>query len=134
MNRIQLIGHVGQDVEFKNLPSGQSVANFSIATNYSYTDKTGKKVAETDWHKITAWGKLAELSSKYLSKGSKVFVAGRSKTTKFEDKDGGKREKTEIILSEIEFLEKNENANSAQNAEAVNNHHAVAEPVDDLPF
>ena len=107
MNKAILIGRLGKDPELKSTPSGTAVANFSMATTERYTDKQGEKQEQTEWHRITVWGKLAEICNEYLSRGSQVALEGRIQTRDWEDKDGNKRYTTEIIANNVEFLGSN---------------------------
>jgi single-strand DNA-binding protein len=102
-NRVQLIGHVGQEPEIKNLESGK-LANLSIATNENYTNAKGEKIEQTEWHRITAWGKTAEIIEKYVSKGKEIAIEGKLSHRNYEDKDGIKRYVTEIVATEILLL------------------------------
>jgi single-strand DNA-binding protein len=104
-NRVQLIGHVGQEPEIKNLESGR-VANFTIATNENYTNAKGEKVEQTEWHRITAWGKTAEIIEKYVTKGKEIAVEGKLTHRSYDDKDGNKRYVTEILVLELLLLGK----------------------------
>lgn len=105
LNKVMLIGHLGQDPELRYLPtSGQPVSGFSIATDESFTGKDGSRQQRTDWHQVVVYGKLAETCSKYLGKGRQVYVEGRLRTREFEDKSGGKRQRTEIIAQRVQFL------------------------------
>ena len=89
----------------RNLPSGQSAVEFSLATNGSFTDKQGEKQERVEWHHIVAFGKLAEVCNEFLKKGRHVYVEGRLRTRQFEMKNnGGKRERTEIVASRVQFL------------------------------
>ena len=97
INKVILVGNLGKDPELSYLPSGQSVAKFSLATSRSYKDKNGELKEETEWHNIVAWGKLGELAAQMLSKGKKVYVEGRLQTNSWEGTDGAKRSRTEII-------------------------------------
>lgn len=115
VNKVILIGSLGKDVEFKRTPSGQCVANFSIATSEKYTDKNGDKKENTEWHSIVVWGKLAELANQYLSKGKSVYIEGKLTTRSWDDKDGNKRYKTEIVANSLQFLSKSEPNNSFTN-------------------
>jgi single-strand DNA-binding protein len=85
-------------------PSGAAVANFSVATNESWTDKTGQKQERTEWHKVVVWGKLAELCNQYLQKGRQVYVEGRLQTRQWQDKDGQTKYTTEIQAQTVQFL------------------------------
>lgn len=104
VNKVILVGNLGRDPELKHLPSGQPICQFSIATSESYTDKAGQKQEKTEWHRIVAWEKLAEVCGKYLGKGSKVYVEGKLQTREWDDKDGVKRYQTEIVAHKVKFL------------------------------
>ena len=105
MNKAILIGNLGKDPEIRYTPSGTAVANFSIATSESWTDKeSGEKRERTEWHRIVAWGKLAEICGEYLHKGKQVYVEGRIQTRDWEDNDGVKRYTTEIIINQMLML------------------------------
>ena len=105
MNKAILIGNLGKDPEIRYTPSGTAVANFSIATSESWTDKeSGDKRERTEWHRIVAWGKLAEICGEYLHKGKQVYVEGRIQTRDWEDNDGVKRYTTEIIINQMLML------------------------------
>ena len=102
-NRVQLIGHVGQEPEIKNFENGK-LANLSIATNENYTNAKGERVEQTEWHRITAWGKTAEIIEKNVSKGKEIAVEGKLSHRSYDDKDGIKRYVTEIVANEILLL------------------------------
>ncbi|WP_432222652.1 single-stranded DNA-binding protein [Flavobacterium sp. TMP13] len=103
-NRVQLIGHVGQDPEVKTLEGGRKVANITVATNDRYTNDKGEKVEQTEWHRLTAWGKTAELIEKYVTKGKEVAVEGKLTHRSYDDKNGEKRYITEVLISELQLL------------------------------
>lgn len=103
-NRVQLIGHLGQDPEIKTLESGKKVANFTIATNDSFKNTEGQKVEETTWHNIVAWNGLAERAAKFLKKGKEVAIDGRIVYRSYEDKKGVTKYVTEVVLNEMLFL------------------------------
>lgn len=103
VNKVILIGHLGGDPEAKAV-GDKTVCQFSIATNESWTDKSGNKQEKVEWHKIVVWGKLADNCAKYLSKGREVFVEGRIQTRTYDDKEGIKRYMTEIVANEVKFL------------------------------
>lgn len=110
VNKAQIIGTLGRDPEMKYMPNGNAVVTVSVATDESYNDKnTGQKVEATEWHRMTAFGKLAEIIGQYLKKGSKAYFEGKLKTNEYE-KDGIKRYSTEIIISEMMMLDSNPNA------------------------
>lgn len=105
VNKAILIGTLGRDPETKYLPNGNLVATLSIATDESYNDKqTGQKVEKTEWHRVTAFGKLAEIIAQYLTKGSKAYFEGKLRTNEYE-KDGIKRYSTEIVANEMTMLD-----------------------------
>src|SRR5579884_2290782 len=105
VNKVILIGNLGRDPEVRYLPSGNPVANFSIATSESYTDRNGTKQDRTDWHNIVVYGKQAELCGQYLKKGRQVYIEGRITNRQYEAKDGsGKRYRSEIVAQRVQFL------------------------------
>lgn len=103
-NQVQLIGHVGQDPEIKTFEGEKKLAQLSIATNDVYKNDKGDKVEETQWHRISAWGKTADLIEKYVTKGKEVAVQGKLRHRSYEDKNGDKRYVTEIVVSELVLL------------------------------
>lgn len=106
VNRAIIIGRVGRDPELRSTPSGQAVANFSVATDETYTSKDGQKVEKTEWHRIVAWGKTAEFCGNYLSKGRLVYIEGKIETRKWVDKDGVEKYTTEIKADRVQGLDK----------------------------
>lgn len=104
VNKAILIGNLGADPEVRVTPSGMSVANFRIATNESWTDKSGQKQERTEWHRIVAWGKLAEVCGEYLKKGRQAYVEGRLQTREWADKEGKKNYTTEVVATTVQFL------------------------------
>ena len=120
INKVILIGHLGADPEVRYTAGGQGVANFNIATGDNWTDKnSGQKQERTEWHRIVAWGKLAELCGQYLNKGRQVYVEGRLQTRSWEDKDGVKRYTTEIVAQGIQFLGAGAGAGTGTNRTAM---------------
>jgi len=106
INKAILIGNLGQDPEVRHTSSGAATTSFSIATTRTYKDKTGQKQQETQWHKVVTWGKLAEFCGEYLSKGRSVYVEGRIEYRTWEDKEGNKRNTTEIVADTVNFVGK----------------------------
>ncbi|MBP9802057.1 single-stranded DNA-binding protein [Patescibacteria group bacterium] len=105
LNKVNLIGNLTQDPELKNLPSGQGLTAFNLATNYIWYDaKSKEKKTRADFHKIVAWGHLADIITTYLKKGSKVYVEGRLQNRTWDDKEGKKHYLTEIIASDLIML------------------------------
>ena len=105
-NKVQLIGHLGQDPEIINLESGKTLAKFSIATNESYKNAQGEKVENTYWHNVVAWGKTAEIIEKYVTKGKEVAIEGKLTNRTYETKEGEKRYVTEVVVNELLMLGK----------------------------
>ncbi len=105
LNKVMLIGRLGQDPEIRYTQSGSSVANVTIATNDYWTDKQGGKQERTEWHSLVLWGKLADLAQSYLKKGSQVYVEGRLQTRDWEDQQGQKHYKTEVVVTTMQFLD-----------------------------
>ena len=101
-----LLGNLTRDPELRYTPSGQPVTSMSVATNRSWVDASGDKKDAVEYHDIVVWGKMAELASQYLSKGRKVLVVGRLQTRNWEGQDGAKRQKTEIVATDINFVDK----------------------------
>jgi len=115
INKAILIGRLGSDPEIRYTPSGVAVANFSVATSEEWKDKdTGEKKERTEWHRIVAWRRLGEICGEYLSKGKQVYVEGRIQTSSWEDKDGNKRYKTEIVANDVQFLGSRDMSDSAR--------------------
>lgn len=117
VNKVIILGRLGQDPELKYTPSGAAVCNFSLATSESWTDKnSGQKNEKTEWHRVVVWGKLAELCNQYLSKGRQAFVEGKLQTRSWDDKDGNKRYTTEISATTVQFIGANQGADVNQSA------------------
>ncbi len=104
VNKVILIGNLGRDPEIRYTTSGQAVANFTIATTEVRTNKDGKRDEFTEWHRIVAWGRLAEICGEYLSKGKTVYIEGALRTRSWEDKEGKKRWTTEVIAQNMQML------------------------------
>ena len=104
VNKAILIGNLGAPPELRYTPGGQAVANFRIATNEKWTDKSGQAQERTEWHRIVVWGKLAELCNQYLVKGRQVFVEGRLQTREWMDKENHKNYTTEVVAQQVTFL------------------------------
>jgi len=114
VNKVQIIGTLGRDPEMKFLPNGNAVVTVSVATDESYNDKnSGQKVERTEWHRMTAFGKLAEIIGQYLKKGSKAYFEGKLKTNEYE-KDGIKRYSTEIVVNDMMMLDGRQDAGASQ--------------------
>ena len=104
VNKVILVGNLGRDPELRYTQSGQAVANFSVATTDRWNSKEGQREERTEWHRIVAWGKTAELCAQYLSKGRSVYIEGRIQSREWEDREGQKRNTTEIVAQTVQFL------------------------------
>lgn len=141
INKVILVGNLGNAPEIRHTPGGQTVANFSIATSESWTDKaTSQKQERTEWHRIVAFRRLAEIIEQYVSKGSKVYVEGRLQTRKWQGQDGIDRYSTEIIADQLEILSSRDPGTAA--AQQPRPAHSTPQPDlgpvpdfdDDIPF
>jgi single-strand DNA-binding protein len=130
LNKVMIIGNLGADPEMRFAPSGSPVTSFTIASSRIFTTKDGEKKQETEWFTVVAWDKLAENCNQFLSKGRKAYVEGRLKTRSWEDKEGVKHYKTEVIASQVIFLDRSGSAplpeESAEGGEEI--------PPEELPF
>lgn len=104
LNKAMLIGHLGRDPEIRYLPSGDAVASLNISTTETWKDKSGQKQEKTEWHRVSMFGRLAEIAGQYLKKGSQVYIEGRLETRKYTDKDGAEKYATEIKVNELKML------------------------------
>ena len=105
INKVIIVGNLGQDPETRYMPSGSAVTNFTVATNESWKDKqTGEQKDRTEWHRVAMFNRLAEVAAEYLRKGSQVYIEGKLRTRKWQDKDGQDRYTTEIIADEMQML------------------------------
>mgnify|MGYP006295184259 CR=1 FL=1 len=107
VNKVMLIGNLGQEPELRYTGSGTAVCNMSLATNETYTNRDGEEVQNTEWHRIVAWGRLGEICNEYLDKGSQVYFEGQLQTRSWEDRDGNTRYTTEVKAQEMMFLDSN---------------------------
>jgi single-strand DNA-binding protein len=117
LNKVQLIGNLTRDPELRFTPQGTAVCSFGLATNRSWTTDSGEKREETEFHKIVAWAKLAELCSQLLFKGRRIYVEGRLQTRKWTTQDGQPRTTTEIVIDDMIILDSKYNAGGEENAE-----------------
>jgi len=105
VNKVILVGNLGRDPETRYMPDGAAITNVSVATSFQWNDKTsGEKKEETEWHRVVFRGKLAEIAGEYLKKGSQVYVEGRLRTRKWQDKDGQDRYTTEVVAERMQML------------------------------
>ncbi len=137
VNKVILVGNLGRDPELRYTPNGTPVANFTMATSDRWTDPSGEKKERTEWHRIVVWGKQAEVVSQYLKKGRQVYIEGAIQTREWQDREGNKRQTTEIRALRVQLLGKPEDRQAgAAPAPATEE---VAEPEsgfgdDDVPF
>lgn len=143
VNKVTLIGNLGNDPELRSTQSGSAVANITLATSESWRDKETQETKErVEWHRVIFFGRLAEVVNEYLRKGSQVYVEGRIQTRKWQDKDGNDRYTTEIVANEMQMLgsrgsnsESPTNQQSASNSQPASQSAIVNEPFDDdIPF
>jgi len=105
VNKVILVGNLGRDPQVRTTPSGQPVADFTLATNRKWKDKNGQRQEQTEWHSIVCWGRQAEVAGQYLTKGKQIYVEGRLQTRSWDDKQTGeKRYKTEVICENFQML------------------------------
>jgi single-strand DNA-binding protein len=104
VNKVILVGNLGRDPEVRYLPSGDAVANVTLATTETWKDKSGEKQEQTEWHRVAMFGKTAEIAGEYLKKGSQVYIEGRLQTRKWTDKEGQERYTTEIRCDRMQML------------------------------
>jgi single-strand DNA-binding protein len=141
VNKVILVGNLGADPEVRYTPSGTKVTSFRIATTGNRKDKDGNWQKQTEWHPIVTFGKLADVCGEYLAKGKQVYVEGRLQTSSWEDKDGQKRFKTEIIASDMKMLGSKggakageDQAGGGQTGGQAGGDYTGPAPDDDIPF
>jgi len=106
LNKVQIIGRLGRDVELRQAQGGTSIASFTVATDESYTARDGQRVEQTEWHRVSVFGKQAELCGKFIGRGSLVYVEGKLRTRKWTDQSGQERSSTEINADRVQFLDR----------------------------
>ncbi|MCA3000197.1 MAG: single-stranded DNA-binding protein [Rhodocyclaceae bacterium] len=104
VNKVILVGHLGRDPETRYMPDGGAICNISVATTSAWKDKSGEKQEQTEWHRVSFFGKLAEIADEYLKKGSQLYVEGKLRTRKWQDKDGQDKYTTEVIADTMQML------------------------------
>lgn len=134
VNKVILIGNLGKDPEVRYLDNGVAVANFSLATTESYKNKEGERVSQTEWHNIVLWRGLAEIAEKFLKKGSAVYIEGKIRSRKWEDKEGNTRYTTEILADNMTMLGKREDYTTQPSGTPSEEEIPQEEKGDDLPF
>ena len=134
--QVILVGILGKDPEVRYLDSGVAVANFSLATTENYKNKQGEKVSQTEWHNIVLWRGLAEVAEKWLKKGSSVYIEGKIRTNKWEDKEGNTRYNTEILADNMTMLGNriSSDVSDKNDSKTVSEIKSVNDENDDLPF
>ncbi|MBI71944.1 MAG: single-stranded DNA-binding protein [Candidatus Marinimicrobia bacterium] len=136
VNKVILVGNLGKDPEVRYLDSGVAVANFSLATTENYKNKQGEKVSQTEWHNIVLWRGLAEVAEKWLKKGSSVYIEGKIRTNKWEDKEGNTRYNTEILADNMTMLGNRISSDVSHkiDSKTASEIKSVNDENDDLPF
>jgi len=134
VNKVILVGRLGRDPEVRYTPDGTMITNFSIATDEVYKDKNGERAQRTEWHRIVTFGKLAEICGNYLVKGKLVFIEGRIRTNSWEDKEGVKRNTTEIIAGDMKMLDSKGQAKPGDATPDASSAPNSTTPMDDVPF
>ena len=136
INKVILVGNLGADPESRAMPSGSAVTNIRLATSESWKDKTtGDQQERTEWHKVAFFGRLAEVAAEYLHKGSQVYIEGKIRTRKWQDRDGNDRWSTEIIANEMQMLGGRAGSGAPAQSEAVaETPQPSSEFNDDIPF
>mgnify|MGYP006179631983 CR=1 FL=1 len=117
VNKVILVGNLGKDPEVRYLDGGVAVANFPLATSESYKDKSGNRIDQTEWHNVVLWRGLAEITEKYLKKGSQVYIEGKIRSRSWDDKEGVKRYTTEIVADNMTMIGSRRDNNSNQGAQ-----------------
>jgi single-strand DNA-binding protein len=117
VNKVILVGNLGADPETRYMPSGDAITNIRLATTERFKDRNGEQQEHTEWHRIAFFGKLAEIAGQYLKKGSQVYVEGRIRTRKWQDKEGNDRYTTEIVADQMQMLGSRQGAGEAPPAE-----------------
>ncbi len=118
LNKVMIIGNLGKEPELRYTPSGRPVTTFSVAVSRSWKSSNGEHRSETEWFKIVAWGKLAEICKEYLHKGQQVYIEGRLQTRQWEDKEGQQRTTVELIANEMTMLGERRDKTSAEDNSA----------------
>jgi len=129
LNKVILIGRLTRNPESRALPSGQSVASFGLATDTFYTDKSGQKQQQTEFHNIVAFGKLADIASQYLTKGSLAFIEGRLKTRTWQDSAGAQKSRTEIVMERLQLGPKREGGKEMPERQPEKKEEVIAEDI-----
>ena len=140
INKVIVVGNLGADPDSRSMPSGNAVTNISVATSESWNDKeTGERQEKTEWHRVVFFGRLAEIASEYLKKGSQVYIEGKLQTRKWEDKEGNERWTTEIVSNQMQMLGEKMSQSASNQGNVTKQNNSSNEFVDeefddDIPF
>lgn len=140
VNKVILVGNVGQDPDVRYLDNNTPVCNLRLATTEFYKNKNGERVSSTEWHNIVLWRGLAEVADKYVKKGSQLYIEGKLRTRSWDDKDNNKRYTTEIVADVLQMLGKRPDDsaqggdNQPESLQEEKPEHDTEDPIDDLPF
>ena len=134
VNKVILLGNAGQDAEMRSTSAGKSVANFSLAINQSFRDKKDGNVQRVEWVRCVAWGKLAEIAERFVTKGKQVFVEGRLQTRRFEDREGSPKTVTEVVVASLRVLGGAANASRDGNSQGAAANDTTNTQSETVPF
>jgi len=134
VNKVILLGNAGQDAEVKSTSAGKSVANFSLAINQSFRDKKDGNVQRVEWVRCVAWGKLAEIAERFVTKGKQVFVEGRLQTRRFDDREGSPKTVTEVVVASLRVLGGAPNASHNVNGQGAAANGSAGAERETVPF
>ena len=134
LNKVMIIGHLGRDPEMRYTPSGRPVTTFSTAVSRTWNSSDGERHSETEWFKVVAWGNLAEICKKYLTKGQQVYIEGCLQTRKWEDKEGQKRTSVEVVANEMMMIGDRRDKSSSQAEETTDAETPLQIDEDEFPF
>ncbi len=134
VNKVILIGNLGQDPELRYTQGGKAVCNLSLATNERWKDQAGNPQERTEWHRINVWGKQAESCAEYLAKGRSVYVEGRLQTREWKDREGNKRTTTEVVATNVVFLGGNQGQQGSGGGSRRQNDPPPSDGADNIPF
>jgi len=135
LNKVQIIGHLGKEPEMRYTPSGKPVTTFSVAVSRSWNSADGERHSETEWFNVVAWGNLAEICKKYLTKGQQVYIEGRLQTRRWDDKEGVKHTSIEVVANEMMMLgDRKDQSNSQSSTETTAPEGTPETSEDEFPF
>lgn len=134
LNKVMIIGHLGRDPEMRYTPSGRPVTTFSVAVSRTWNSSDGSRRSETEWFNVVAWGNLAEICNKYLTKGQQVYIEGRLQTRRWDDKEGQKRTSVEVVANEMMMLGDRRSKRDTQPETAAQDDLPQPDEEDEFPF